>query len=207
MALLKPSAAPGTIIRFKPNGTDDKKKWRKGVYVRHVRDEILEVKLDGDPFTVCVNSQRVEKIKSPTETEKEKEPMVTTKLTAKELRKKARELDIEGWDELGLTALRKAVEEAEDDTEAAPAKKSSKKAAAAKKAPAEKPAKAAAKKAAPKKAASKKAAKAASEDDAEVPENGNPFRKDTNLFIIAEEVIKGGKRSAMVNRLKKKIDL
>lgn len=182
------------------------------------------------------------------------------KLSAKELRRRAKALGIEDWEEMTLAQLRTAVSEAEaakstkkepaarrrgraaapepeededsdgdvtddedeldefgdeedaadddgddDDTDleaddeeddepapargrrAAPAKKS-----AAKKAPAK---------------AAKKAAPAATAEVAELPENGNPFKPKTNMFYIAEELIKGGKRSAMVKRLSKKVVL
>jgi len=194
-----------------------------------VRTDVVEVKLDGDPFTVCLASDNVDIIGSPSpiETENRNNKMATaTKLSAKELRKIARENEIDDWDSLSLADLRaavaaldgseaadeapapkkatrtrgravKAVEDDEEDEAPAPRRR-----AAAKKAPA-KAVKAAPKKAAPaKKAAAKKVV-----EDEEPNENGNPFKTGTNMHIIAEELIKGGKRTDMVKRLKKKIDL
>lgn len=106
-------------------------------------------------------------------------------------------------------------EEEEEDEEppARPAKRTAAKKAPAKKAVAARPAnkktttrpasKPTAKKAAPAKA-KVTTAKAKETDE---PEGPNPFRSGTNLHLMVEELMKGGKRSAMVTRLSRKIDL
>lgn len=124
--------------------------------------------------------------------------------TVRELRRSAKSLGVTGWEEMDEAELSAAVSAAEGK---AAKKNSTRTGNAAKKAADKKAekasAKAPAKKAADKKASSKKAAK----DDAELPENGNPFKEGTNTWYITEQLIKGGKRSKMVEKLKKQIDL
>lgn len=231
----KQAGAPpaGTRILFKPNAAG--KPSRRGEFLRVVESGVFEVKLEGDPFTVCVSSEQVTiNNTSPIETEevsKMPSTATATKPSAKELRRKAKSLGIQDWEEMSLKQLTAAVAEAEkaaskkgtkstskkgkkaravepvaededdedtdeDEEEEAPVKTKSKKTAAAK-----------SKKAPAKKAATKKVAADEDDDEDELPENGNPFRNKSNLWYIAEEVIKGGKRSKMVGRLKKKITL
>lgn len=116
-----------------------------------------------------------------------------TALTAKAMRTKARELGIEGWEDMDKDELSTALVEAEGSVPAKPKKAApAKKAAAAKKAPAKAAAKAAAKKA------------PVAESD---PDDPNPFRPGSNLHLMVKELMRGGKRSAMVTRLRGKIDL
>jgi len=157
-----------------------------------------------------------------------------TKPTVKSLRAAAKAADVDGWEEMDREELEEALaelaededtddedvddevdededdadeEDDEDEEDEEPAPKSSSrmskaKAAAkrtsVKKSPAQKTA--AAKKKAPVK-------KAAAKVQDEPNENGNPYRKDSNLWHITEALMKGGKRSVMVTRLLKKIDL
>lgn len=123
----------------------------------------------------------------------------STKPTVRELRRSAKSLGVTGWEEMSESELASAVKAAESKS----AKKASthtgsgaKKAAAAKASKAAKPAA---------KGTTKKASK--SKDEAPVAENGNPFKEGTNMYLITEQLIKGGKRSKMVATLKKQIDL
>jgi hypothetical protein len=156
----------------------------------------LEVRLNGDPFTVCVYRKQVNK--SPTET---KETTAMPDMNAKELRRAARQLKIDGWEKMSLTELRTAVADSGAPTtkEDKPVKKAAPKKAAGRKSAAK-----SAKKAAP---AKKAAAKAEDNGAVEPAANGNPFAPGTNLFEITELLIAGGKRSDMVKKLKKKIKI
>lgn len=119
-----------------------------------------------------------------------------SKPTVRELRRSAKALGVDGWEEMDEAALTSAVETAE--------KKSAKKNSARTGKAVEK---ATAKATAKKGTAKATAAKSTAKPEAPIAENGNPFKEGTNLFLITEELIKGGKRSTMVTRLKKKIDL
>jgi hypothetical protein len=124
----------------------------------------------------------------------------TTKPTVRELRRSAKSLNVTGWEEMDEAALTKAVGTAQTKSAKTASTRTgngAKKAAAAKTEKAGKVTKADKE---PKKAAAKA-------EPAELPENGNPFKEGTNMFLITEELIKGGKRSSMVGRLKKKIEL
>jgi hypothetical protein len=184
-------------------------------------------------------------------------PDTKIKPKARELRREAKALGVEGWEDMDLEELVAAVDEAKEGAEEKPAKaaksaKAAKPAKATKRAAAaveddddeddeededeevveETPAKSkksAAKKAAAKaevksktakggkaakadakaakKATTKAAAKVSESEEDELPENGNPFQQGSNLYWMTEELIKGGKRSAMVKRLQKKISL
>lgn len=174
----------------------------------------VDVILDGDPFGTYVNYQQVVKtdedpqpdhplIVSMNKTRLPNHrlhregttPMATaTKPNVRDLRRKAKAAKISDWENLGAADLEKALAEFES---AAPAKKATKAAVVATKnsTPA-------------KKASVKPAAKAAKgDDDEETEDTVNPFRKDTNLWYIAEALMKGGKRPALVKSLTKKIDL
>ena len=156
--------------------------------------------------------------------------MPTAKPTVKSLRAAAKSAEVDGWEEMDREELEEALSEIEDDeteedidddeveddvdeesdddeddeddapvrTKRATTKKAPVKKAPVKKAPVKKAA--ASKKAPTTKAAAKPTA-------AEENENGNPYRKDSNLYYITEALMKGGKRSVMVTRLLKKIDL
>lgn len=125
------------------------------------------------------------------------------KPSAKELRKEAKSLGIKGWEEMGYDELADAVKSKSNDTndkETTKVAKTSTKEKSSKKDKSSKKSKSTETEA-PK-------AKKASSDTASTPaENGNPFREGTNLWHITEELLEGGKRSAMVKRLKKKITL
>lgn len=231
--------AEGDRIIFYPGGNPP---GRKGRFIHPVKghEGIVLLRLDTDPYDVCVTSEYVHPSKDhKTHTDKEMHNMATatkSKPKAKDLRRDAKALGVEGWEDMDLDELIEAVDEAKAAEEKAASKKSKKATKAAPKRAAveddeddededddedddedEAPAKSkkSSKKAAPAKAAksSKKAekpatkkAKAKDEDD-DLPENGNPFTEGTNLYYMTEELIKGGKRSAMVKRLGKKISL
>lgn len=117
------------------------------------------------------------------------------KFSTKDLRKAARSQKVDGWEEMTRAELLKAVntkkiKPSANGASAATASKTTSKTAS--KAPA-------------KKATAKKAA--AAEEAPEPAENGNPYKPGTNMFLIAEELIRGGKRSDMVKRLRRKVEL
>lgn len=180
-------------------------KYRNGTYHGLVagHPDVVLVQLDGDPYAVCVAKAQVEHNTSTESTETEdrsKKNMATataTKPSAKELRRKAKALGIEGWEEMTGVELKAAVATAETGEEVAPE---------VEEAPAPRKSKRTPAKAAPAKATAKKAAaKTAGADDAEAGEN--PYKAGSNLYFITEELLKGGKRSAMVTRLGRKITL
>lgn len=106
----------------------------------------------------------------------------------KELRRQAKALRISGWEDMDRAELKRAI------------KKAGAKPGEATKAKADK----ASSKKAPK---TKTKSKPSKSDDDDEDDGPNPFRAGTNLFHITEELMKGGKRSSMVKRLKKKIEL
>lgn len=122
-----------------------------------------------------------------------------TKVSAKELRREAKSLGVKGWEEMDADELQAAIDSKSDNGSTSRIEKAMKSAGRNK----VKKSKATKENEATSKAV--KAKKAATEH--EVAENGNPFRPGTNLFLITEELIKGGKRSKMVARLSKKIEL
>lgn len=217
------------------------------------------VLLEGDPFSVALSANRLEKVANISHTMKVKGKQppkgarrmpAAEKVSGKELRKQAKSLGIDGWDEMSRKELEAAIAAAADDDEfddedevldedeeledededsddsdedededsdedlddeedeeeeEAPkvSKKRTKPAAKAKKATA--PAKkTSTKKAAP---ATKKGktTKKATKRTVEVAENGNPYRPGSNLYLIAEELLRGGKRSQIVKRLHSKM--
>lgn len=204
---------------------------RKGTVLHdHALGSMIDVVLDGDPFGTYVEYSRVEVIpgerddnnpllqsrkqqlraRSTTKRQGLGGPeggsavpnTTTNKPNTRELRKQAKALGVEGWEDMSVRALQAAVEAAEDGEttkEEAPKRRTTR---ATKTAAKSTPAKATA-------AKKSTAKKAATNGDAEstVAENGNPYKPGTNLWHITEEILKGGKRAAMVKRLKKKVEL
>src|SRR4051812_34813602 len=129
----------GDLLTFHPGEVPSTKPSRSGKYVKLVQEgktanlNTVEVKLNGDPYTVCVYQKQIELApqQSPRETERKERAMPEARLSAKELRREARALNIEGWEELSLSELRKAVADAQSEDS-----KPAKKATPAKKAPA-----------------------------------------------------------------------
>lgn len=128
-----------------------------------------------------------------------------TKPSAKLLRREAKALGVSGWEDMSLSELEAAVEAASGKARKAAKKDKGRK--PSEEALAESTKSATATKAAKKASKPAKASKKSDDDDDEVAENGNPYRPDSNLHAIAEELIRGGKRKDMVKRLKKKIEL
>lgn len=171
--------------------------------------EFVDVVLDGDPFgsyvladrTVFANAYDIEHPlviarqadRRTTGTTRSNEGMTTkTKPSPKELRREAKALGID-YEDMDVATLAKAIKKARNGSGDVKVKKSktTKDNEATKKAmKGQKEAKQA-KKAAP----------------TEVAENGNPYRPGTNLYEITEELLSGGKRSSMVKRLGKKIEV
>lgn len=124
------------------------------------------------------------------------------KPSAKELRSAAKELGIEGWEDMGRKELTDAVTAARNGSEGnAPeaAPEATKSTQTSKKSSTTK---AAASKRAPKKSAPKKATGRANPD----PNDPIPFRPGTNLYHIAKALMEGGKRSSLVKQLKPKLE-
>lgn len=172
-------------------------------------------------------------------------PTKTTKAPEmRKLAKEARLLGIKGYENMKAAELRRAIKDANEESEDRPARKPKAKSKPASKAKttkskatgtpkstssakskaAAKPAskksttrKPAAKKAAaPKSTAAKKApakkapatSKASSNGKAKSTNTGpNPFRERSNLHLMTEELMKGGKLQTVVNRLKKKMEI
>lgn len=165
----------------------------------HKLGDMTEVVIGQDPFPTLVAHRQLEavgangRIKMPT----------TSAPSARDLRRKCRNLGIEGWEEMSRQEMTTAIKEHKGDAPAAPRKK---KAAAAKKtAPAKK---ATTKKAAPAKKASKSTKKTTKRSAPRPPasvDTPNPYRPGTNLFHVTEALMKGGKRSALVKALKGKM--
>lgn len=115
--------------------------------------------------------------------------------------------DADDEDEEEVEAESEDSDETEEEPEVATTTRTKKRAssngkkAPAKKAPATK--KAPAKKAATK---SKTATKRAAPRPPQQPEGPNPFRPGSNLYLITEELMKGGKRSTLVKRLVPKLE-
>lgn len=169
-----------------------------------------------------------QKVSRETSTTRKKEIMTpTTKPTGKELRKQAQALGIEGWEDMTrkemATAIKRA-ERAESETPKATKPKAVKKTAPKSK-PASKPtpAKKAAKAPAKKVVAKKKVAKSVPAEGSDAAlgltfakgktakplpgEGENPFRKSSNLHIVATLLLKGGTRRALATKLSEKVDL
>lgn len=246
--------SPGDDIMFMPGEVrpDKASHWRRGEFkgVVNPETEVVLVRLSGDPFDICTYAKQIR----PT-TAKEKDMPTATKVKpkAKELRREAKALGVEGWEDMGIDELVDAIDEAkkaerktakkttakkstarkaapvdeeddededdeedddedeeddeeEDETPTRTAKKSTAKKAAAKKTTAKKaaPAKKATKAAV--KTTTKKATAKKSSDDDEA-EGPNPYAYGTNLYWMAEALIKGGKVSTLVKNLRKKVEI
>jgi hypothetical protein len=163
----------------------------------HLLGQMVEVKVSKDPFTSYVDHRQLEKVNNKTRKGRSKEDMPS----AKELRKAAKAAGIRGWEDMDREELEEALANVEDEDEA-PAPKPKKGAKPAKKA-----AKASKASKATKKAAPAKAKKAAASDDEDEDDGPNPFRAGSNLHLMTELLMEGGKRSAMVKKLVKKVDL
>ena len=197
----------------------------------------VKIKLDGDPFPVDVSKSQVSgcenipegvgskhkvpKVGTKKHNKDRKEHMTAaTKREAKALRKQAQALGIKGWEDMTRDEMRAAVKKAQKlggkaETPKAPASKPASK-------PKAKSAKAPAKKAVngTKKAPAKGKSSDPNSDEAlgltfakvtppkPLPDEGtNPFRKSSNLFVVASLLLKGGNRMKLAERLSTKVDL
>lgn len=224
---------PGTEIRYQART----KKIRKGVVTKPLMGQMIQVELEGDPFPVWVDVSQIKGCKKgsdgvksdmrKSEVKKEKRKMPKTKTAT--LRKKAKELGVEGWDEMGRDELEKAVKSSNGSSNKP--KKSSSKKSTSKKAPAKK-------KSSQKKSTSKKSTTAkkktgtkkasgrpkktrkgkqvgATTKGAKIPkavrvkkadvETHNPYREGSNLHEITPLLVKGGIRNDLARDLKKQI--
>jgi hypothetical protein len=223
---------PGDRVKYKVhNNTAAREKHggptRKGYLLANPLGRMCETLLDGDPYSIYVQCDRLELI--PDERDEEvvsranrKPPVMkqvqinkesqktmptATKPNVRELRRQAKALKITGWSDMDTEELTAAIEAAE--TSGSKPKSRATKAAAEVGRTAKKTTRATtAKKGNAPVASAKKKAKAEPEaEEPEVAENGNPYKEGTNLFHITEELIRGGKRVDMVKRLKRKIEL
>lgn len=166
----------------------------------------VAILLEGDPYPVMVNIAQVLKGDDmPTATQRGPE--------SRQLAKKARMLSIPGYQTMTMPQLRKAVEEAENPRkrEATTTRKTVSKKTGAVKVVARKPrpVKKATKQRTPAKVAKKATAapKKATAKHKASPNGSNPFRVGSNVWKMAEELLRGGKRSDMIKRLKKTMPL
>lgn len=181
------------------------------------KDGKIGVLLEGDPFPVRVEPRQVKK--------RGKNEMPITKSEARDLKRSAKALGIDGWEQMRLKELKAAVRRAEKGKagkkKAKPEKVSREEAAAyseeraAKKSGKAKPK--SSKKAKTKAAAEAPARKTKKSTKAKVKADDhpqvssrmaltgavNPFRPGSNVFLMAEELMKGGKRIDMIKRLQK----
>lgn len=184
------------------------------------------VQLDTDPFPVEIKESRISTCKdsrsdirskkvlrSGTKRKKEKMTATPTKPTGKQLRKQAQSLGIEGWQDMSRKELVKAIKDAEKSEQKSSTSKRGPKTKAA-----SKPAKATKK--ATKKSATKSKGAGSSEDSdlgislpkgstvKPLPEEGeNPFRKSSNLYLVAKLLMKGGKRRDLAEKLAEQVEL
>jgi hypothetical protein len=105
-------------LKFHPGSIPSDKPSRYGKYVKLVREDKkdpgmsqVEVLLRGDPFTIVTYQKQIQPMEpqSPSETESENDMTASRTPNAKELRRIARENDIEGYETMTLADLRKAV--------------------------------------------------------------------------------------------------
>lgn len=115
---------------FMPGEIREDKTWRRGEFKRVVDpdQDIVLIQLAGDPFAVCVYTKQ---IRPTTEKENKMSPSATKeKPKAKDLRRKAKALGVDGWEDMSLDELIAAVDKAEAKDAKKSGKKSTKKAAA-----------------------------------------------------------------------------
>lgn len=141
-------------------------------------------------------------------------PETTNEPTNRELRIQCKDAGIEGWQTMDRSEMERALKTT--TTAAKSAAKDKETTVSKPKAPAKKAAGKTAKKAAPAKtkapakgkATAKKAApKATPKAAAKSTNPNNPFREGTNMWFLTESLLKGGKRSAQVTKLRKKVDV
>lgn len=186
-----------------------------GTLLRH-EGEVAEVLLDGDPFPVEVSITQI----------KEADMTDVRERTVRELRSDAKALDIKGYSKLSKPELIAAVEAAETAADGtAPRKR--KASAVAKKATRKASPKKASTRAAPtrtprkqmteaalKASEAKRTAKAdplplkhragrtsVAEREIIEAQGPNPYRRGTNIWYVTEQLLKGGKRQTLINRL------
>lgn len=167
---------------------------------------MVDVTLDGDPYSSYLEFDRLEKITNNREKVSTDMP-TATQPTAREVRREAKALRIPGWQDMSYEELVEAVNAASNGSTST--SRTAKAKASAGRTTAKKSAATKSNAATTKAVKDKKTAKASAKRPAgvEPAENGNPFRQGTNLWHITEELISGGKRSDMVRRLKRKIEL
>lgn len=172
---------------------------------------MVEITISNDPFTVYADHRQIQR----KDKNMPRAATTTTASSAKELRRRAKALSVPNWEEMSKEELESAIadqdgESSDDSVEEAtpPARtrrtSATKAAAPTKKATTARP-KAAAKTTAKPAAAAKKTSKRTASS---TPKEGetNPFREGTNLWYITEALMKGGKRSVLVNKLKGKLE-
>lgn len=209
---------PGQEVIFHPKKGGE----MKAVVEREINDRLVSLRIANDPFPVPVKKRQVsacdesgKKVKSKkpkdlskiTEPERKgKMPATATKPKAKELRKEAQGLGIKDFEEMDRDELVKAIKKAKknkngsksktkkvsrDEAEAASRERAKTKAGKGKKSAAK---------------ASSKAKPSKSKPSTKGAE-GNPFRPGSNLFIIHNLLVKGGRRETLAQKLADKVSL
>jgi hypothetical protein len=177
---------------------------------------MTSVVIGQDPFPTMVDHRQLTAVGSNGRN-KMPRSAPATEPSAKDLRRQAKNLRIEGWEEMGREELTAAIAEQSDNGDAAPApalkatktaKKSTKRTRTERR---ERniEGSTAAKKTARKSTKTVKKAPAKKRAGAPRPpadvDTPNPYRPGTNLYFVTEALMKGGKRSALVKQLKSKM--
>lgn len=171
----------------------------------------IEVNIAGDPYPVLVKANQLLKVREDIVAE-------STSAAIRKFSKRAKLLGIRGYQNMTEKELKRAVRREEDSFEDI-AKPSSKKKAKSKPSskpkakttkPAAKPSKKAKVKATngtSKTTTKKKVSKEKAKVALKAGDPANPFRHGSNSWKMAEELLKGGKRSDMIKRLRKTMPL
>lgn len=213
----------------------------KSIYIEAVGVKSAKVLVGDDPFSVIVPINQISSCKPTGDIVKliqnnkvlpkgtsEMPTKTATKPKAKELQKEARGLGIKGYEDMGLSELREAVEGARNGRVTSKPKKRPKqvveapapKAKAKKIAPKAAKTVAKAKKAPAKKVGAKRKTPGglgATKDSIRVlyppagttkaTEKVNPFRKGSNLHNVPPLLFKGGKRQDLATKLANKVEI
>jgi hypothetical protein len=169
-----------------------------------IMGSMVSIHIDKDPFPVLVDHRQIQKVGTQVPDD-ERVPL-------KELRRKARSLKVPDWEELGREELEAAVAAKQEENDSAAdtsddatdegvdeevptataQKRTVKGATASRTTRTTKAARSATRSKGP---ANKKAASSPKA-------TGNPFRKGSNLYLVTEALMKGGKRKDLVNKLR-----
>lgn len=207
---------PGQKVLFFPK----KGGQMEAVVDRVISDKLLSLRIANDPFPVPVKKKQVSPckeagkvVKSKSETVRESDEQnergtmpTETKPKAKELRNEAKALGIEDYEDMSRSELVKAIKKANKAKNGSGSKNKGVKKVS--RTEAEKASRDRAAKKAPAKKTAKSAAKAKTKSGPKGKTNeGNPFRPGSNLHLIHNLLVKGGKRESLAQKLADKVAL